>query len=75
MTDYEHDLWLWKNDQSKYGDFSEAPNRNDYDELGYKKNSVVYEKGLILDPFLIKNYGKEYAINNKLGTYNEKQFS
>ncbi len=71
MTDYEHDLWAWKNDQSKYGDFTPEPNRNNYDEHGYKKGSVVYENGLILDPYLIELYGKDYAINNALGTYEE----
>ena len=69
MTDYEHDLWVWKNDQSKYWDFIPEPNRNNYDEHGYKKGSVVYENGLILDTYLINLYGKEYAINNALGTY------
>lgn len=69
MTDYEHDLYMWRTDQSKYADFSSGPDRNDYDKYGYKKGSVVYEDGLILDKYLINTYGKDYAINNPLGKY------
>lgn len=73
MTDYERDLWRWKNDQSKQGDFDPEPDRNDYDEYGYKKGSVVYENGFILDPYLITLYGKEYALKYPLGKYDKEK--
>ena len=66
MTDYEKDYRHWYNDQSKYGDFTPEPNRDDYDENGYKKGKVVYEDNLILDPYLIETYGIEYARKNPL---------
>ena len=66
MTDYERDYSDWKHNQSKMRDFEPTPNRNDYDEYGYKKGSVVYEGNLILDPYLINTYGIEYARQNPL---------
>ena len=66
MTDYERDYSSWKYSQSKARDFEPAPNRNDYDEYGYRKGSVVKERNLILDPYLISTYGIEYARQNPL---------
>jgi hypothetical protein len=66
MTDYDRDYYNWKHDQSKARDFEPGPDRNDYDENGYKKGSVVYEGDLILDPYLIETYGIEYARQNPL---------
>ena len=73
MTDYERDLRRWKTDQSKQGDFVPEPDRNDYDAYGYKKGSVVYENGFILDPYLITLYGKEYALKYPLGKYDKEK--
>lgn len=66
MTDWERDYSSWRNDQSKARDFEPAPNREDYDELGYRKGSVLYEGDLVLDPYLIETYGIEYARQNPL---------
>ena len=49
MTDYEKDFKHWQNDNSLYSDFMPEPKRSDYDEYGYKKNSVIYDGNLILD--------------------------
>ena len=64
MTDYEKDFNHWQNDQSVYSDFIPAPKRSDYDEHGYKKDSVVYDGNLVLDKYLVNTYGIEYARKN-----------
>ena len=66
MTDYERDYARWQNDQSFSGRFEPEPRRSDYDRFGYKIGSVTYHKGLILDNYLIKIYGMDYAIKNPL---------
>jgi len=64
MTDYEKDYNAWKNDQSVYSDFKPEPKRSDYDEHGYKKGSVIYDGKLVLDKYLVKTYGMDYARKN-----------
>ena len=43
MTDYEKDYNRWKNDQSFNGRYNPEPKRSDYDEYGFKPNTVIYE--------------------------------
>lgn len=66
MADYEKDYQNWKvqHDNSHYT--TPEPNRDDYDENGYKKDSVKYEDNLILDPYLINMYGIDYARQHPL---------
>lgn len=65
MTEYERDLEKWKNEP--YPIISTPrPNREDYDDNGYKKGTVTYEDGKILDNYLIQTYGIEYARQNPL---------
>ncbi len=63
LTEYEKDLERWECDSS--GTISK-PNKKDYDEFGYKKGTVTYEDGKILDNYLIEIYGIEYARQNPL---------
>ena len=69
MTDYEKDMVNWRvaeNSGAPYG-AEEMPVRENYDENGYRKGSVKYEDGLILDQYLIQMYGIEYAKKNPIG--------
>lgn len=59
MTDYEKDLQNWEADSSYYP--TDKPNRDAYDKYGYRKGTVTYEDGKVLDNYLIQNYGIEYA--------------
>ena len=55
MTDYEKDLINWEikdRSGSPYGP-DKMPVPEDYDEHGYRKGSVKYEDGLILDQYLV----------------------
>ena len=65
MTDYEKDLEKWKNEPYPIID-TPKPNREDYDDLGYKKGTVTYEDDKVLDNYLIQMYGIEYARQNAL---------
>lgn len=68
MTDYERDLCNYEtcihSDELKFGAI--PPNPNNYDNYGYNRGAVIYEKNLILDPYLVKIYGIEYARNHPL---------
>lgn len=68
MTDYEKDLkeYLSQSRESYLNGGVKAPDPNDYDENGYKKGSVTYEDGLVLDNYLVNLYGIEYARKNPL---------
>jgi hypothetical protein len=69
MTDYERDLMNWEIKErsgSPYGP-DKMPVPEDYDENGYRKGSVKYEDGLVLDQYLVQMYGIEYAKKNPIG--------
>lgn len=65
MTDYEKDLERWKDEP-----YPIAIDRNDYDELGYRKGTVTYEGNKVLDNYLIQTYGIEYAREKPLRILN-----
>lgn len=67
MTDYEKDMEKWKDEPYPIID-TKMPNPNDYDEQGYRKGTVTYEDGKVLDNYLIQTYGIEYARQNPLKT-------
>ena len=66
MTDYEKDYNRWKNGQSFNGRCDPEPKRSDYDEYGFKANTVIYENNLILDKYLVNTYGIEYVRQNPI---------
>ena len=70
MTDYERDMYNWKHEsyQQEMNSGAECPNRDDYDEHGYKEGSVIYEGNKVLDPYLVQVYGIDYARNNPIKT-------
>lgn len=65
-TQYDKDFKNWQREQSKQGDFISSPNRNDYDNNGFKKGEVTYEGTNVLDPYLIEIYGIDYARKNPI---------
>lgn len=69
MSTYEHDMAQWNFHADHDFNVPERPNRNDYDSHGYKKGTVTYKDGLILDNYLITTYGMEYAMREPLGKY------
>lgn len=65
MTDYDNDMLNYNVGVDRDNEM-DIPERNSYDEHGYKKGSVTYEDGKILDNYLVQMYGIEYARQNPL---------
>ena len=61
MTDYEKDQEYWKDEP-----YPIVIDRKNYDEHGYRKGTVTYEDGKVLDNYLIQTYGIEYARQNPI---------
>lgn len=66
MSDYTSDVARWERDCEYTLDPGAPPDRNDYDEHGFKKGSVTYVGNLVLDNYLIRTYGLEYAMRSPL---------
>lgn len=65
MTDYDNDMLNYNSGVNRQNEM-DIPDRGNYDEHGYKKGTVTYEDGKVLDNYLIQIYGIEYARQNPL---------
>ena len=65
MTDYDNDMSNYSVGVNRQNEM-DIPNRNNYDDNGYRKGTVNYEDGKVLDNYLIQTYGIEYARQHPL---------
>jgi len=66
MTDYERDMYRWRNrpESADLNGCNPMPDRKDYDDRGNKIGTEYTSDGRAIDPYLVAVYGMEYAIAN-----------